>query len=348
MKKKVLLTLLALAAILATALGASQARTLAPGLRVAVVVSGGGPNYYAGAFQRAGLELAKANLAGEINLSYSTFEFTDSDNYNRNTLSRIRSFEPDFIIGPVESEKMIRLLKLVTKTPIIAVSAIQENIGSGNLYRLQSTQSQDLYALASYLDKEDIGQVDLVFSSDNYSKTSSKYLAFALSLRGVRVKQFPMNEYKGSVTSTCVLVTAEQSLQFLDAWGKTSQNQKLFLVPSNLANYSSYDWADTLEGAKGLLPFDEVSQSFRQQLSKLMGRPELLSQPASTVFGIAKRTFDAVMIAVNDIRSQQKVGFAEDAVFDDAGYFQKQKYSLMRYSKHGIYSPVALFDPKNP
>ena len=339
MKKKVILASLTLIAILGLFYGTVQAKTLAPGLKVGVLISYSGPISFAASYQRVGVELAIQDLQGKVAVSANYIDVGDNDAETKAQALKIKNLNADLIFAPLESEKAKRALRYLSKEDLIAVSALDESLGNGNLFRLASTTSQDSYVLAQYIAQQNPKSVAVISADDDYSRLVGKSVAFGLAMRGISgVSSLDIDETKvirSNQSETVVLSSMEQSVSFFERVG-------------NLANYSMFDWSRNLEGSLGLIAFDEVPQSFRQRVASKLAKPELLSTPNSPMFGIAKRTYDAVMLAAEQLRGDGAVDLGQWDVFNKDGYYQKQKYTVVRYSKFGTFAPIGVFDPKKP
>ncbi len=356
MKRKALIAISSVVLLGLAFYGSSQARTIAPGLKVGVLISSSGPLYFAGGFQKAAAELAKKDLAKITNLEISYQDPGDSEIETENALKIFAKNKVDLILAPIDSAAAKRVLaaKELPDVPLIATSSVSENLSKDKkLLRLASTVSQDSFALAKYISKQDHENVAVVAAQDEYSKSVARSVSFALSLRSVRVKNhfFSQNQaLRGINAEALVLVSMEQSadlLAKLPNW--LTSFDRVYLVPGNLANYSSFGFAKDLAGATGLLPAEEHSQSFRQRLASQMGRPEILSAPNSPMFGLAKRTYQALALAADQLSQANDLsGLAKNDLFTAEGFYAKPRYSVVRYSTGGVYSVVGSFDPKIP
>ncbi|MFM8927469.1 MAG: ABC transporter substrate-binding protein, partial [Rhodoluna sp.] len=295
---------------------------------------------------------AAADLQGKASVSASYFDAGDTDNESKAVAQKIKSLNPDLVLAPLETDQSKRLIRFLPKQQLLAVSALDEPIGNNNLYRLASTTSQDSYALAQYVAQQNPKSVAVISATDDYSRLVGKSAAFGLTMRGVYgVSSFSIDEtkeIKASQSEALLISSLEQSVGFFERMGSWIAKRECYLVSGNMANYSMFDWAKNLEGTKALVPFDEVSQGFRQRVAGKLAKPELLSTPNSPMFGIAKRTYDAVMLAAEQRRAEGEVNLDDWDQFNSDGYYQKQKYTVVRYAKSGVYSPIGVFDPKKP
>ncbi len=355
MKRKVFIALTLVLLIAVVCYGTSQARTVAPGFRVGVLVSSSGPLYFAGAFQKAAAELAKKDLSQTINLELYYQDPGDTERETDFALKNLARQNLDLILAPIETESVKRVLRSnqLPKLPIVAASSIAENLGSDiKVLRLATTLSQDSVALAKLVAKTN-EVVAVIAASDEYSKSVSRSLAFGLTLRSVRVKSHFFSEgqaLREIRADAAVLVSMEQSVELLSKQPNLLKGfKRVYLVPGNLANYSAYGFAQDLAGAIGLLPAEEHSQAFRQRLASQMGRPEILTAPNSPMFGLAKRTYQALVTAAEEIRARGNLNeLASSSTFTAEGYLANQRYSILRYSSAGVYSVIGSFDPKFP
>lgn len=356
MKRKAIIAFTALVFLAVVFYGTSQARTMAPGLRVGVLVSNSGPLYFAGAFQKAAVELAKKDLAKTVGLEITFQDPGDSEVETNSALRYFAKQNVELILAPIETDSVRRVLKSkdLPEVPIIAPSSLSENLaGNKKVFRLATTLSQDSVALAKFIALKDHDVVAVVSASDDYSKAVSRSVAFGLSLRSVRVKshQFSENQALRSIKADAlVLVSMEQSAELLSKlpnW--LNRFDRVYLVPGNLANYSAFSFASELAGATGLLAAEEHSQAFRQRLAIQMGRQEILGAPNSPMFGLARRSYQALVLAADQIRNQGNLSdLGKSGFFSAEGYYLGQRYSVLRYSTAGVYSVIGSFDPKIP
>lgn len=329
---------------------------MAPGMRVGVFISTSGPLYFAGAFQKAAAELAKKDLAKLVNLELI---FQDAGNTELAAEFGLRAIQKrplDLVLLPIETDSVKRVLKskLLSDVILVAPSVIDENlVGGKQILRMASTQSQDSYALAKFVAKQNNDTVAVVSASDEYSKSVAKSISFALSMRAVRVKNHVFNEgqaLREIKAEALVLASMEQSAELLAKlpnW--LDKFRRIYLVPGNLANYSGFPFAADLAQATGLLALEEHSQGFRQRLAAQMGRSEILKAPNSPMFGLAWRTYQALVLAGEQIREVGDLSeLANVGLFNPDGFYLGQRYSVIRYSNTGVYSIVGSFDPKLP
>jgi ABC-type branched-subunit amino acid transport system substrate-binding protein len=238
----------------------------------------------------------------------------------------------------------------------------EKNDNSGWLFRLATTQSQEVIALAQYIVDTQADSVAIVFSDDDYGRSTMKSLAMAFALRGLsKVQIVPISE-SDLLTKTrpdaVVLATMEQSISFLSNSVKLpKQPKQLYLVAGNLANYSYFSWAENLSGALALAADSEVPASFRSRLAQKLQRPELQTSQNPMV-ALAYRSYQAIMLSADSYfraksNSAPKLKAAlmdtqvngED-LFTNAGFLNQPKYALYKYSAKGSYSSVGEYDPK--
>lgn len=342
--------------------GTSYAKPVAPNFKVGILLASSGPLWFTSAFQRAAAELAAVDFKETSKITYIYQDAGDSDLEAQLAMERFRASSVNLIIAPLDSESAKRISRIngAKPVPIIAVSALAEATEEPQtknwFFRLSSTVSQDSSALAEYISGEEPELVVLASDSDSYSKQVSKSLSLGLTFRGIRVRSFNINDYKTirkTVPDAFVLVSMENSISFMqnmNAWVGT--NKQNYLVAGNLANYSGFDWVESLAGARAILPTDQVSVAFKTRLANYMNRPNLLSGQNETMFGLAQRTYDAIRFATGDsagVRNrlvQLKVDGKN--VFDASGYYLAQPYRVYGYKENGNYAPIGLFRPDAP
>ncbi len=356
MKRKVSFISLGIVLMLALVYGTSQARPMAPALKVGVLISSSGPLYFAGAFQKAAAELAVSDLAKSVAVSLFYEDAGDTEAEAKSALARFSNRKIDLLLAPIESESAKRVLRLWDDpdVPVIATSSLAEGfVEKANFFRLASTVSQDSYALAEFVTNQKPKSVAVVSSQDEYSKVVSKSVAFGLTMRGIEVKSVSFTDLaslKKLKAESLILVSMEQSAELLSKMpGWLAGFRKVYLVPGNLANYSMFGFAKELDGATGLLAFDDVSQAFRVRLANQMNRQNILSASSSPMFGLARRTYQAIYLVADQLRKNGSIAnLSETALFSADGFYQNQRYSVVRYSAAGVYSVIGVFDPKNP
>jgi hypothetical protein len=150
----------------------------------------------------------------------------------------------------------------------------------------------------------------------------------------------------------------EESLAFftaLEDW--VAQVPQLYLVPSNLADYSLYPWAKALKGALGLSPRTEIDPAFRTDLAKALGNQAILGPRGSALSALAQKTYGAVKVSV-EARVRAKNESPEELraavskalqggikVFNKQGFYDLGEYSVFRYGSSGTFNQSAVFRP---
>lgn len=365
-KTPVVISVLLLSVIGVYLVSSSYAKPFAPTLRVGVMVSDSGPLYFAGPIQRAAVKIALADLAKAeqpvtVNIDFE--DLGDSDTEFTDATNRLSKFKPDLTVAPIESTSAFKFLKYVGPVPVISVSALAEKADNPNwLFRLATTQSQAVIALAQYVVDSRADSVAIVFSDDDYGRTTMKSLAMAFALRGLgKVQIIPISEsalLSKSAPDALILATLEQSVGFLSNYSNWSKRIKqLYLVEGNQANYSNYPWAENLTGALALASDDDVPASFRSRLALALYRPGLQTSQNPLVM-IAFRTYQAIRLAAESyLRAKSSSGpklrsalldTQVDGInlFTSAGFLNQAKYTIYKYSTKGLYSSVGKFDPK--
>ncbi len=345
-----------------------NAKPIAPGLKVGVLVSDTGNLGFVGQVQRAAVRLAVRDLSDRpIKISVGYFDVGDSDLDRARAFSRLKAFEADVIIAPVESESTKALVESTAKSllPMIAPSSLEDELGEETskpwMFRLATSPSQDSFALVRFVSKPEPKQVVLVSSSLPQSRAQMRSLAFGLAMKGIRVQTLAIKDTKAIARTkpdALVLLSMEESLPFLSSlahWVETVP--RVYLVPSNLADYSTYPFAKALKGVEAINPRTEVEPQFRAALVQLLGNGSLQGPRAATVLGLGQRTYDAVKIAV-EARLKAKSGSPESlrsaisrnqvegkALFERSGFLDQPEYSVFRYSGSGTFSQVSVFSP---
>ena len=364
-------TLLTISSLILSLIGVylvtvSYAKPLAPPLRVGVLVSDSGPLYFAGPIQRAAVKLAVADLAKAdqpVAVSIDFEDLGDSDSEFVNATSRLTRFKPDITIAPIESTSAVRFIKFNGPIPTLSVSAIAEKVDFQNwLFRLSTTQSQEVIALAQYIVDSKADSVAIVFSDDDYGRSTMRSLAMAFALRGLgKVQLVPISDIDRLTKSkpdALVLATMEQSITFLSEFANLPKKPKqLYLVAGNQANYSNFPWAENLSGALALSSSNDVSAGFRSRLSQALNRPSLQASQNPMV-ALAYRSYQAIMLAAdaylrakssNAIKLKAAISDTQvdgEDLFTGAGFLNQARYTLYKYSAKGSYSSVGEYDPK--
>jgi ABC-type branched-subunit amino acid transport system substrate-binding protein len=342
----------------------SYAKPLAPPLRIGVMVSDSGPLYFAGPIQRAAAKLAAADLAKTEQSVLLDFEdLGDSDQEFVYATNKLTKFKPDLVIAPIESNTAVKLLKVLGPIPVIAVSALAEKLENSDwLFRLATSQSQEVIALAQYVVDSKANSVAIVFSDDEYGRTTMRYLAMAFALRGLgKVQLIPVSEASliaKAKPDAMILATMESSIGFFADYEKLVKKPKqLYLVAGNQANYSNFSWAEILDGALAISSETQVPASFRARLAGALNRPGLESSQ-NPVVSLAYKSYQAISLAADAylrakgnggvrFRTALSSSFVDgEALFSDQGFLNQAKYAIYRYSNRGMYSLVGKYDPK--
>lgn len=365
-KTPVIISAIALSLIGIYLVSVSYAKPLAPALRIGVLVSDSGPLYFAGAIQRAAVKLAVADLAKAdppVSVNVDFEDLGDSDSEFVNATNKFARFKPDLTLAPIESSSATRFLKYIGPIPTISVSALTEKLDNPSwIFRLATSQSQEIIALAQYIVDSKADSVAIVFSDDDYGRSTMKSLAMAFALRGLsKVQVVPISESEiltKSKPDAVVLATMEQSISFLSNPAKLPQKPKqLYLVAGNLANYSIFSWAENLSGVLALAADNEVPAGFKSRLAQTLNRPGLQTSQ-NPVVALAYRSYQAIMFSADSyLRAKSnsapklkaalldtKIDSAD--LFTSTGFLNQAKYKLYKYSAKGDYSPVGEYDPK--
>jgi ABC-type branched-subunit amino acid transport system substrate-binding protein len=341
------------------------AKPMAPTLKVSIMAADSGNLYFAGLIQRAAARLAAADLTDSVKVNLDFEDAGDSLYEAKNAVARSKAFNPDVLLMPIESGSAKAVVQLTKSDPMpmIATAPLDDFLGSSSkpwVFRLTSSHSQDVVSLAEMISRDKPASALVVYSDDDYGKEVMKSLAFGLTIRGVpQVQVLGMSDLSAiRKTKPEVLVVAslEQSLGFFDemrGWLPTVQD--LYLVPGNLANYSSYPWAKALSGAKAILPQEATSSEFRTRLASALGRPALLSNPKAPVFALAWHTYQAITLAAQalvDSKSENSEGLRNALLssklkgklrFQASGYLKQVDYTVYRYGALGSYAPAGSF-----
>jgi len=365
-KTLVILSTMALSLIGIYLVTVGYAKPLAPPLRIGVLVSDSGPLYFAGPIQRAAVKLAVADLAKATSPVTTIVDFEDlgnSDSEFLNSVNKLSKFKPDLTLAPIESSSAIRFIKYIGPLPVISVAALTEKTDHpGWLFRLATTQSQEIIALAQYIVDTKADSAAIVFSDDDYGRATMKSLAMAFALRGLsKVQLVPVTESKVLLKSNpdaVVLATMEQSITFLSESANLPKKPKqLYLVAGNQANYSNFPWAENLAGALALSSDNDVPAGFRSRLAQALNRPGLQTSQ-NPIVALAYRSYQAVMLSADSYLRAKSNGAIKiraallDAqvdgadLFTSAGFLNQAKFKLYKYSAKGSYSPVGEYDPK--
>ena len=347
-----------------------NAKPLAPSLKVGVLVSDSGALAFAGPIQRAAVRLAVRDLAiaqEPVKVDVSYLDIGDTEEENKQAVGKLKSLGVDLLIAPIESESAEVLAVNNTKSPlpIIATAALADDLGSSMskewFFRLATSPSQDSVALANYVVRSGHKNVLLVFGSQPQNRAQLRSLSYGLILRGVRVQTASIKEIKTvgkSKPDALVLLSMEESLTFFGAipdW--VEQIPQVYLVPSNLADYSAFAWAKILKGAQALSPRMKIDPVFRSDLAKALGNQSLTGPRSTTLLALAQRTYDSVEIAAHALleaksdspealkRAISKTEVQGKKLFNEYGFLEQTEYSVLKYGSTGRFSPVELFSP---
>lgn len=345
-----------------------NAKPVAPGLKVGVLVSDSGNLGFVGQVQRAAVRLAVRDLSDlPIKISIGYFDVGDSELDRARALARLKSFESDVVIAPVESESTKALIESTSKSliPMIAPSSLEDELGEATnkpwLFRLATSPSQDSFALVRFVSKPEPKQVVIVSGSLPQSRAQMRSLSFGLVINGIRVQTLGIKDLKAisrTKPDALVVLSMEESLPFLSSMASWVESvPRVYLVPSNLADYSAYPFAKALKGVEAINPRAQVEPEFRAGLAQLLGNGGLQGPRAATILGLGQRTYGAVKIAVearlrakNDSPESLRSAISRTqlegrALFERSGFLDQSEYSVFRYSSSGTFSQVSLFSP---
>jgi ABC-type branched-subunit amino acid transport system substrate-binding protein len=347
-----------------------NAKPLAPGLRVGVLVSDSGELGFAGSIQRAAARLAVSDLVEEKTQVKVELNFVDVGNsaseYSR-AFAKLRALRSEVILAPIESDSARALVENTGKSPvpIIAPSSLEDDLGVTNtrpwFFRLATSPSQDSYALSEMIARTKPGSTLIVSSSLESSRDQMRSLAFGLVMRGQPVQTLNIKDIKAIAKTkpeAMVLLSMEESVTFfssLEDW--VSKLPQVYLVPSNLADYSSYPWANTLKGALAISPRAQINPIFKSDLAKALGNQAIVGPRGAAVLALGQRTYDAIKIAAG-ARIKSKTGEPEELrtaiskalnggsrVFGKQGFFEQSEYSVFRYGSFGTFTQSSVFSP---
>ncbi len=347
-----------------------SAKPLAPGLRVGVLVSDSGELGFAGSIQRAAARLAVSDLVDQrssvkVELSFVDVGSTESD-YAR-AFAKLKALRSDVILAPIESDSASSLVDFNTKNPvpIIAPSSLQDDLGISStkpwFFRLATSPSQDSYALSEFISKSKPESTLIVSSSLDSSRAQMKSIAFGLAMSGQRAQTMNIKDAKAIAKirpEALVLLSMEESLSFFTALeGWVEQVPQVYLVPSNLADYSLYPWAGSLKGALALSPRTDIEPGFKSDLAKALGNQAILGPRGTGVLALGQRTYDAVKLAA-EARLKAKKDSPEELrvaismalkggmkVFNKQGFFELREYSVSRYGSSGTFNQSSIYRP---
>jgi ABC-type branched-subunit amino acid transport system substrate-binding protein len=348
----------------------SNAKPLAPALRVGVLVSDSGELGFAGTIQRAAARLAVTDLLDEkspVKVDISFVDVGSSENDYSRAFAKLKAIRSAVILAPIQSEAATALVQQTSKNPvpIIAPSSLEDELGISStkpwFFRLATSPSQDSYALSQFISKSKPSTTLIVSSSLDSSRDQMKSIAFGLAMNGQRAQTMNIKDTK-TIAKTkpeaMVLLSMEESLSFfssLEDW--VAKVPQVYLVPSNLGDYSLYPWAKSLKGALALSPRTEIEPAFRVNLAKALGNQAILGPRGASVLVLAQRTYDAVKLAV-EARIKAKSDSPEDLrtalskaqkdgmrLFTKHGFLDQRDYAVYRYGGSGTFSQSSVFSP---
>ena len=347
-----------------------NAKPLAPALKVGVLVSDSGALSFAGPIQRAAAKIAVRDLAVEetpVKVELSFADIGDTETENKRAIAKLRALGVEVLIAPIESASAEVLVETIEKKqiPIISTAPLTDDLGSSNSkqwhFRLATSPSQDSFALAKFIADSTPKNVLVVSGSLLQNREQQKSLSFGLILSGIKVQTAGIKDVK-TIAKTkpdaLVLLSMEESLGFFSSMADwVAQVPNVYLVPSNLGDYSFYPWAKSLKGARALSPKHKIDPELRSDLSKELGNLSLVGPRSMTLLNLAQRTSDAVKLAADAFRdaksaSPEKLRQAiADAkvrgkdLFTEHGFLEQREYSVFRYGSSGTFSQGSVFSP---
>ena len=347
-----------------------NAKPLAPALKVGVLVSDSGALRFAGPIQRAAAKIAVRDLAVEetpVKVELSFADIGDTETENKRAIAKLRALGVEVLIAPIESSSADVLVETIEKKqiPIISTAPLADDLGSSNSkqwhFRLATSPSQDSFALAKFIADSTPKNVLVVSGSLLQNREQQKSLSFGLILSGIKVQTAGIKDVK-TIAKTkpdaLVLLSMEESLGFFSSMADwVAQVPNVYLVPSNLGDYSFYPWAKSLKGARALSPKHKIDPELRSDLSKELGNLSLVGPRSMTLLNLAQRTSDAVKLAADAFRdaksdSPEKLRQAiADAkvrgkdLFTEHGFLEQREYSVFRYGSSGTFSQGSVFSP---
>jgi hypothetical protein len=346
------------------------AKPLAPALRIGVLVSDSGELGFAGSIQRAAARLAVNDLVDEkspVKVELSFADVGNSENDYARAFAKLRALRSELILAPIESDSAKALVEFNSKNlvPIIAPSALEDDLGASSskpwFFRLATSPSQDTFALGDLIAKSKPANTLIVSSSLEASRAQMKSLAFGLAMNGQRVQTKNIKDTRAIAKTNpeaLVLLSMEESLSFfaaLEDW--VAQVPQIYLVPSNLADYSLYPWAKSLRGTLAISPRTEIEPAFKAELAKSLGNQALLGPRGAGVLALGQRTYEAVKLAVearikakNESPEELRLAVSKALkdgmkVFNKQGFLDQREYSIFRYGSSGTFTQSAVFSP---
>ena len=347
-----------------------NAKPFAPSLKVGVLASDTGALAFAGPIQRAAVRLAVRDMASAsdpVKVDVRLVDVGDTQDENNQAVRKLKAMDVDVVIAPIESEaaRALSVNNEKNPIPIISTASLADDLGSDMskdwFFRLATSPSQDTVALANYIFRAGHKNVLIVLGLQPQNRAQLKSLSYALVLRGVKVQTASIKDVK-TIAKTkpdaLVLLSMEESINFFGAipdW--VDQIPQVYLVPSNLGDYSAFPWANILNGAQALSPKTKVDPLLRSDLAKALGNQSLTGPRSMTLLSLAQRTYDSVELAAQAMREGKssipermrtalsKIEVQGNKVFDKYGFIEKTQYSVLKYGSSGRFSQADLFSP---
>lgn len=347
-----------------------NAKPLAPALKVGVLVSDSGALSFAGPIQRAAAKIAAKDQATadtpvKIELSYADVGDTEAE--SKRAVSKLRALGVDVLLAPIDSGSAQVLMSSNNKQKISIISPapLADDLGIKNSkpwhFRLATSPSQDSFALAKFIDKTSPDSVLVVSGSLPQNREQLKSLSLGLIFHGLKVQTAGIKDVKAigkTKPDSLVLLSMEESLGFFSSLADwVADVPQVYLVPSNLGDYSSYFWAKSLKGAQALSPKQKIDPELRTELGKEIGNLSLAGPRSMTLLALAQRTVDAISLAADAYRqarsdSPEKLrqALASSKVrgkdlFTEDGFLEQREYSVLRYGSTGTFSQGSIFSP---
>lgn len=347
-----------------------NAKPLAPALKVGVLVSDSGALSFAGPIQRAAAKMAARDQATEetpVKVEISYADVGDTEVESKRAVAKLRALGVDVLIAPIESDSAEVLLTSNNKQqlPIVSTAPLADDLGDRNTkpwhFRLATSPSQDSFALAKFIDKTNPGMVLVVSGSLPQNREQLKSLSLGLIFNGLKVQTAGIKDVKAIAKAkpdALVLLSMEESLGFFGSLADwVADVPQLYLVPSNLGDYSSYLWAKSLKGAQALSPKHKIDPELRTDLAKELGNLSLTGPRSVTLLTLAQRTVEAIQLAADAFRqaksdSPEKLRQAMASskvrgkdLFTEDGFLEQREYSVLRYGSTGTFSQGSIFSP---
>lgn len=347
-----------------------NAKPIAPELRIGLLVSDSGSLGFAGDYQRAAARLATKELVDQkfqVKIDLKFVDVGDSPSENLRAVAKLKALECDVALAPIESVSAKELVRSNSKTPmpIIAPSSLDDFLGKASsnrwIFRLATSPSQDSFALSSFITRSVTSNILLVSSSQEQSKNQVEPLLAALDVEGIKARTLDIKDLR-TISKTkpnaLVLVGMEESLAFLSSmedW--VARVPQVFLVPSNLADYSAYPWAKSLRGTQALSPRTYVPSEFKSDLAKTMGNQAVSGPRANAVLGLAQNIYQAVKLAAearlgagSNNPEELRVAISKSLregqrVFNKLGFFGLGEYYVYKYGSAGTFVLSSTFSP---